>query len=160
VIIGSVALVWVLEHFGRKRLGPAVAAQLGFPLPSARHRMATVPAELPDDWMTGFVPLGNETWLMQDDATHWCFGILGAERSDGELVLTMRRRVPLAWIASIAGMFSIAAYVVEEDREMMYLSAAVYTLLWSFQVLRSYVWLGTLLTQVGGRVKFFAESRS
>jgi hypothetical protein len=38
---------------------------------------------------------------MQDDLNHWCFGVLRAERSDGELVLTMQRRVPLAWVASL-----------------------------------------------------------
>jgi hypothetical protein len=160
IILASVAAVWLVEHFGRKYLGPRVAAQLGVPLPSTTHRLATAPDTLPDNWFTGFVPLGNETWLMQDDATHWCFGVLKAERDIGELVLTMQRRVPFAWIASVAGIFAIAGYVVEEDREMMYLTGAAYSVIWGLQILRSYLWLGKVLREVAGRVKFFAESRS
>lgn len=152
VIIASIGAVWVLEHFGRERFGSRLAGQLGLPLPGARHRIATNPAKLPDNWFTNFVPLGNETWLMQDDANHWCFGVLRTERSEGELVLTMQRRVPLAWLASIAGMFSIAAYVVEEDRGIMYLTAAVYAVVWSIQIVRSYGWLGEVLIEAGERV--------
>jgi hypothetical protein len=160
VIIGSIVAVWALEHFGRARFGPQLAARLGFPLPAAQQRIATNPAMLPDNWFTNFVPLGNETWLMQDDATHWCFGVLRAERANGELVLTMQRLVPLAWIASIAGMFSVAPYVVEDDRNMMYLSAVVYTLLWLFQILRSYLSLGKLVVEVGERVENLAQLHS
>jgi hypothetical protein len=159
-IIGALGFAAVLEHFGRKRFGPRLAALLGLPLPNVVHSIETNPATLPDDWFPGFEPLGNETWLIQDNVNHWCFGILRVERSNGELVLTVQRRVPIGWVASIAAMFSIAPYVLGDGRTEMYVTAVVYSVVWSFQIWRSYRWLGELVVDVGERVKGLEKLRS
>lgn len=159
VIVVLLVSVWLLERFVRTRLSPAVAARVGVPLPGATIRLPAFTSEpLPDHWLTGFVPLGNQTWLMQDDETHWCFGVLTSRRDGDTLTLTMKRRLPFAWPASVAAMAAMVPHSQDEGRGM--LAAAGYTLIWSLMIVRGHLWLGKTLLVVADRLRIFASERS
>ena len=154
-IVVLLVSVWLVEHFLRGHLDPKIAAGVGVPLPSATRRLSVVAPELiPDHWLTGFVPLGNQTWLLQDDAKNWCFAVLTARRDEGELTLTMKRRLPFAMPASVAGIAAMTQHGSDQDRGM--LLAGGYTLIWSLMVLRGYLELGKTLHAVADRIRIFA----
>jgi hypothetical protein len=156
-IIALVAAVWVIEHFARKYL-KADAARLGVPLPSAERSLHfTAPEPLPDHWFTGFIPLGGERWLLQDDANHWCFGVLTVERHRGDLTFRMQRRVPFAWPVSLLGLWAFATWA-EEDPTFIALIVALYAVGWGGQILRGHLWLGKTLESTAERVKFFSQT--